>query len=219
MPLPVISIAQMREWETVTWASGQTEAEVIRRVAKEVARHALRLTQPDDLILILAGKGNNGADARAAREHLTGRRTDLLDIKDPEGDYSKVEALLSLRPSLILDGLFGIGINRPLGPEWVKLIERVNETHAQVLAIDTPSGLNADSGAPEGAAIRASVTLTVGAPKIGLLRETAWPFVGRLEVTPEVGLIPCPITSEIQWTLPEDFIGYPPARLAAGHKG
>src|SRR4029077_20117716 len=123
MPMPVINIAQMREWEKATWASGQTEAEVIRRVGKEVARHALRLTQPGDLILILAGKGNNGEDARRVREHLNERRIDALDVKEPGDDLSKVDALLSLRPSLIVDGLFGIGINRPLSPEWVKFIQ------------------------------------------------------------------------------------------------
>jgi hydroxyethylthiazole kinase-like uncharacterized protein yjeF len=79
--------------------------------------------------------------------------------------------------------------------------------------------LNADTGAPEGAAINASVTLTVSAPKIGLLQQTAWPFVGRLEVATDVGLVPCPHTSQIMWTLPEDFNDYPPARAAATHKG
>jgi ADP-dependent NAD(P)H-hydrate dehydratase / NAD(P)H-hydrate epimerase len=63
------------------------------------------------------------------------------------------------------------------------------------------------------------VTLTVGAPKAGLLRETAWPFVGRLDVASDVGLVPCPCQSEVQWTLPEDFIGYPPPRTVAAHKG
>ena len=57
MPLPVISIAQMRQWEKATWATGQTEAEVIRCVGKVVAQFALRLTHPGDLILILAGNG------------------------------------------------------------------------------------------------------------------------------------------------------------------
>ena len=58
----------MRDWETATWASGRTEAEVIRRVGRSVARHALRLTRPGDRLLILAGKGHNGEDARGARD-------------------------------------------------------------------------------------------------------------------------------------------------------
>src|SRR2546421_6090624 len=104
MPIPVISIAQMRDWEKATWAAGQTEAEVIRRVGECVARHALRLTRPDDLIAILAGKGHNGEDARAAQPHLSQRRVDLIDVKDPSADLSKLEAVLSLRPALVIDG-------------------------------------------------------------------------------------------------------------------
>ena len=219
MPVPVISIAQMQEWEKATWAAGQTEAEVIRRVGKMVARHGLGLTQSGDLILILAGKGHNGEDARSAREHLAGRRVDVLDIKEPAEDLSKLDALLSLGPALIIDGLFGIGINRPLSPEWIAFIQRVNETRAQVLAVDVPSGLNGDTGEAQGAAIQASVTLTVGAPKKGLLQEAAWPFVGRLEVATEVGLVSFPLASELQWTLPGDFVAYPPSRAAASHKG
>jgi NAD(P)H-hydrate repair Nnr-like enzyme with NAD(P)H-hydrate epimerase domain len=67
MSVPVINLALMREWESATWATGQTEADVIRRVGKKIARRARRLTEADDLILVLAGKGNNGADARRDR--------------------------------------------------------------------------------------------------------------------------------------------------------
>ncbi|MGO8930832.1 MAG: NAD(P)H-hydrate dehydratase [Limisphaerales bacterium] len=219
MPVPVISIAQMRDWEQATWAAGQTEAEVIRRVGQCVARRALQLTQPRDLILILAGKGHNGEDARCAREHLADCRVEVLDVMGTAADLSKLDGLLALRPALVVDGLFGIGLNRPLGPEWVGFIEHVNRAALPVLAVDVPSGLNGDTGEAQGAAITASVTLTVGAPKSGLLREAAWPFVGRLEVAADVGLAPCPHESDVQWTLPEDFIGYPPPRMAATHKG
>ena len=219
MPAPVISIAQMREWENASWAAGKTEADVIRRVGKCVAERAVRLTQPGGLILVLSGRGNNGADARATLEHFDERPVDTLDVKDPETDFAELETLLAIRPALIIDGLFGVGINRPLDAAWVKFIQRINAARLQVLAVDVPSGLNADTGEPQGAAIEAAVTLTVGAPKIGLVKPTAWPFVGRLEVANEVGLIPCPLASELNWTLPEDFSGFPPARSVAGHKG
>lgn len=219
MPVPVISIAQMRDWERATWAAGQTEAEVIRRVGQCVARRALELTQPGDLILILAGKGHNGEDARSAREHLASRRVEVLDAAGTAADLEKLNSLLEMQPALLVDGLFGIGLNRPLGPEWVSFIERVNGARVPILAVDVPSGLDADTGQPHGAAIKAAVTLTVGAPKTGMLQETAWPFVGRLEVASDVGLAPCTQQSELQWTLPEDFAAFPPARAVATHKG
>ena len=171
------------------------------------------------MILILAGKGNNGSDARAAREFLDGRKSELLEIAAPENFLPALETALAQKPALIIDGLFGIGLNRPLDNGWMKLIQRVNESKIPVLSIDVPSGLNADTGGNFGAAIEASVTLTVGAPKIGLLAQAAWPFVGRLEVAEDIGLIPCPHKSELNWTLPEDFENFPPRRAVAGHKG
>src|SRR5471032_2703115 len=104
MSVSVINTAQMREWERATWAAGQTEAEVIRRVGKRVARRARRLTRADDLILILAGKGNNGADARAAKEFLDGRKRELLEIAAPENFLPEIETALAQKPALIIDG-------------------------------------------------------------------------------------------------------------------
>jgi ADP-dependent NAD(P)H-hydrate dehydratase / NAD(P)H-hydrate epimerase len=219
MSVPIINSAQMREWERATWASSQTEDEVIRRVGKRVARRARRLTRSDDLILILAGKGNNGSDARASREFLDGRKIELLEIAAPENFLPALETALAQKPALIIDGLFGIGLNRPLDIGWMKLIHRVNESKIPILAIDVPSGLNADTGENFGAAIEATITLTVGAPKIGMLAQAAWPFVGRLEVAEDVGLVSCPVETELNWTQPEDFQDFPPRRAVAGHKG
>jgi len=209
----------MREWENITWATGQTEAEVIRRVGKKIAKRARKLTHADDVILILAGKGHNGDDARAAQEFLDDRRVEILDVTASENDLPKLETALRHKPALVIDGLFGIGLNRTLDDGWKKFITAVNESKIPVLAVDVPSGLNADTGEPQGAAIEAAITLTLGAPKIGLLAQNAWPFVGRLEIADDVGLIPCPHTTELNWTLREDFSDFPPGRAVASHKG
>ena len=219
MPIPVISTAQMRAWETATWATGQTEAEVIRRVGKRVARRARKLTRAGDTILFLLGKGHNGDDARAAAKQLEGREGEVLEMFLPDTDLLPLESALKEKPALIVDGLFGTGLNRPLSEAWQQIIAAINAAKIPVLAIDVPSGLNADTGETFGAAIEATITITVGAPKIGLLAPAAWPFVGKLEVTEEVGLVPCPLQAELNWTQPEDFEYFPPARTVAGNKG
>ena len=219
MPLPVISIAQMREWEQSSWAAGRSEAEVIGCVGRLVAARALRLTHPDERLLILAGKGHNGDDARAAIPHLANRQVDLLNIASPGKQLADARSQLEKRPALILDGLFGVGLNRTLRPDWIALIKAINESRRPILAIDTPSGLNADTGKPEGAAIQATITLTLAAPKRGLLAASALPFVGRLEVEREIGLIPSATESDQYWTCAEDFDGYPPPRALNSHKG
>ena len=219
MPIPVINIAQMREWEAATWATGQTEAEVIRRVGKRIARRARKLTRAGDTILFLVGKGHNGDDTRAAAKELDGRRAKLLEIFLPESDLLQLGMALAEKPALVVDGLFGLGLNRPLNGAWQKIIAAVNAAKIPVLAVDLPSGLNADTGENFGAAVEAALTLTVCAPKIGLLAQKAWPFAGRLEVAEDVGLIPCPHKTELNWTLPDDFENFPPPRTVAAHKG
>ncbi len=118
-----------------------------------------------------------------------------------------------------MDGLFGLGLNRPLGQAWQNIFTAINASKIPVLAVDLPSGLNAETGETFGAAIRAAVTLMVGAPKMGLLAATAVPFVGRLEIADDVGLIPCPHTAELNWVLADDFADFPPAREAQANKG
>jgi len=219
MPVPVINVAAMREWEKATWATGQTEVEVIRLVGKRLARRARRLTGADDFILILAGKGHNGDDARAAKEFLDGRKVKILEMLLPDTDLLKVQMMLKEKPALIIDGLFGIGLNRELSASWKEIINAINAAKIPVLSADVPSGLNADTGGNFGAVIEAAVTLTIGAPKTGMLAAEAWQYVGRLEVADDVGLVLCPCQSELQWMLADDFQNFPPPRGVADHKG
>jgi ADP-dependent NAD(P)H-hydrate dehydratase / NAD(P)H-hydrate epimerase len=226
MAVPVVSVARMREWEKATWTTGVSEQDVINRVGRVIGYRLLELTSPRDRILILAGKGHNGDDAKAAVDHLIGRDVTVLEVSEPVSAMPELEKFL-LRENnpppygsgykWIVDGLFGIGLNRTLDANWIRLIERINSSGVRILAVDVPSGLNAETGKAEGAAIRAEITLTVGAPKRGMLSATE--FVGRLEVADDVGLIPCLDDSELNWTLAEDFVNVPPRRPVASHKG
>lgn len=219
MPVPIVSVAQMREWEAASWAAGRREADVIREVGRLVAQRALRLTRVNEHILILAGKGHNGDDARESAPHSEKRDVFVVNVTEPGAALAEIKRELRKRPALVIDGLFGIGLNRPLDAAWVKLIECVNAANVPVLAVDVPSGLNAETGESMGAVIRATVTLTVGAPKCGFFSATALPWIGRLEVAPEIGLIPCAQSGELQWTLAEDFHNYPQPRAVNTHKG
>ena len=219
MALPVISVEQMRRWEAATWESGKTEEEVIARVGEVVAARAMELTQPGDAILLLAGKGHNGDDVRAMAGHLPGREVSLLSVTDPAKTRQKLPLDLDPAPTLVVDGLFGIGLNRPLDADWMQVMAQVNANRLRVLSVDTPSGIDAASGEVQGAAIRAEETLTLGAAKLGLLRPSASEYVGRLRVAPDIGLTPCRETSDLLLGQADDFCGFPPARPAGGHKG
>lgn len=216
MPTPIITIAQMREWERATWAAGVSEESVMRRAGAAVAQVALRMTRPGAPVLVLAGKGHNGDDARFAAESLPGRSARVVNVTDPAAVVAEVKGFSG---ALIVDGLFGIGLSRPLAGDWVKLVTALNESHIPILAVDVPSGLDADSGEPLGDAVRTAVTVTFGAMKQGLLRANAAPFTGRLEVAADIGLVACPFKTELNWTLAEDFAHFPPPRPVDGHKG
>lgn len=222
MPVPVLTVAQMRAWEAASWQAGRKESEVIARVGQLLASRLRALTATGDRILVLAGRGHNGDDARAAADQLQDwgdRQMDLIEVNDPNGARSALNSALSRQPAWIVDGLFGIGLNRSLSPEWTSLIQAVNASKRPVLAVDVPSGLNAQTGETWGAAVQARLTVTVGAPKVGLLRPEAWPYTGRLVVEPEIGLVPVPQDAELWWTLPEDFTDFPPPAPVTSHKG
>ena len=222
MPLPVITVEEMRAWEKASWDAGRQESEVIQNVGRMVAERALKLTQAEDRILVLAGQGHNGDDARAAVPHLLNRKVKVVEVSDPKVSFAEIAHLLARQPRLVIDGLFGIGLNRPLSTEWIQLIDSINAARLAVLAIDVPSGFNVATGQSEGAAIEAAVTLTVGAVKRGMLGEGAWNFVGRLEVAPEIGLIPCPVATadaDLLWTVAEDFELFARRRPVSSHKG
>ncbi len=221
MPIPVISVVQMREWEHATWGSGQTEEAVMRLAGLAVARAAAKLTGPGDCVLVLAGYGHNGDDARfAAESELLARRdAHLVRVRDPEAAMAEIAPLLQKQPALIIDGLFGIGLNRPLSAPWIKLIREINQTASPILAVDVPSGLNAQTGEPLDDAIHATHTITFGAVKEGMLKTSASTFIGRLEVATDIGLVPCPFKTGLNWSMAQDFLRYPPPRPATGHKG
>jgi NAD(P)H-hydrate epimerase len=223
MPQPVISVAQMREWEERTWASGVSAESVMKNAGEAVAKRAGDLAEPDEpLILFLIGKGNNGGDARIAAEVFTSEdvicRIQKLEVHDG------TETLPDLSDvSLVVDGLFGIGLNRDLSVDWRDFISKLNDAtqllRIPVLAVDVPSGLDADTGQPRGAAVRADYTLTFGAPKTGLILECASEYVGQLEVAAEIGLIDPPSLGEFRWIDADDFKRFAPKRAASAHKG
>jgi NAD(P)H-hydrate epimerase len=207
----------MREWEKASWAACRKPGDVIDQVGRAIARRMESLVRPGEKILFLAGKGNNGADARAARKHLSRLQGGIIvEAADPARGLQKFLASLD-GCAWIVDGLFGIGLDRPLDARWQKLIKAVNNSNRRMLAVDVPSGLNAQTGGVEGAAIRADLTLTVGAPKPGLLKAAQ--YVGRLEVLPDIGLTPCPFAGELNWTVNTDFAHLPPRRPVESNKG
>lgn len=144
--------------------------------AGQACADVLHAEFPDGRVIVLAGPGNNGGDAFVAAQRLRdlGRNVWLYDLaptgeRTPEGQNA-LNALTGARQPLedmrvhaddvVLDGLFGAGLSRPLAGEAAFAVEQINASGAKVVAIDVPSGVNGDMGAITGPAIRADVTVT-----------------------------------------------------------
>ncbi len=223
MPEPILTVAQMRAREARTWISGMPREAVIQRAGRAVAEVARHWTREDAPVLVLAGRGHNGDDAVVAGQHLPGRDVEILRLNGPQAfaaAHGWLERQNGNRRAMVIDGMFGIGLNRPLQGEWAGLVDEVNRAGIPVLAVDVPSGLAADSGQPLGdAVIEATVTVALGAVKVGMLGEAAARYLGRVELAADIGLVAADEAGGPEWVVPGDFEGWPPARSSTAHKG
>lgn len=219
MPIPILTVREMRAWEQATWDSGQTPQAVIHQVGQRLARRILALDPPPRRVLVLAGKGHNGDDARATAAALGPDVARTLTVHAPAAALVDLQAQLQTTPELIVDGLFGIGLNRPLDASWQPLLDRIHAAQVPILSIDVPSGLELESGSVNGPAVRATTTVTLGAVKSGLLAPGAIEHVGRLCVEADIGLLsPAPPAERLLDTA-ADFRDFWPHRPIASHKG
>ncbi len=217
-PLYLVTAQQMRELDRLTIESG-TPGHVLMERAGAGATAALLKTFPqvrEKPVLVFAGKGNNGGDgfviARLLKKEgiacevvLTAKKEEvkgdalrnLKAFSRMRGRISEVTATEQLGTvqkklngcGLVVDALLGTGLSAPVRGLMAELIDLIKERGVPVVAVDTPSGLDSDRGVPLGTAIRASLTVTFGYPKIGLLYASAKTAVGRLEVV-DIGIAP-----------------------------
>ncbi len=213
MAIPVLTRESMRSWEADSWAEGILKEEVIARVGQKIGQRIMDATIPGDSVLLLAGMGHNGDDVRAACRWILEREITLINFRDPISQLPYLENALARAPSLVVEGLFGIGLNRPLTGAWESIVGLVNDYNSPTVAIDIPSGLHVDDGKPLGIAIKADQTWTVGAVKTGLLKSGASQFVGRLEVLSDVGLLRLEdVSSPLFYGEASDFAGFQSGR-------
>ncbi|WP_395826251.1 NAD(P)H-hydrate dehydratase [Collimonas sp.] len=185
---------------------------LMQRAGHAAAQAALRILPGPAhaaTILVLAGPGNNGGDALEAAASLTraGAEAVVLPHADPAGLPTDPASALKraqqhgvhLMPpeqfaeidssqwTLVIDGLFGIGLARALGDDLQPLVQAVNAMQCPVLALDVPSGLDADTGTVIGAAgggiaVAATHTITFIADKAGLHTGDGPDYAGQVEV-------------------------------------
>lgn len=181
-----------------------------RAAADEAQRMLGRSPGP---VHVLCGPGNNGADGLVLARTLSNRGMQVrasfvgarAKLMAGSPDFQKnlelwrglggalelvedARTLAALAPAaLVVDALFGTGLDRALGEPWTPVIRAVNASARPVLSLDLPSGLDADTGAELGAAVRATVTVTFVARKPGFALGRGPELAGRVVVA-EIGI-------------------------------
>lgn len=198
LPIPLYTAAQVRELDRrAIELHGIPAAELMARagaaafrVLRERFPHARR-------IAVVCGSGNNGGDgyvvARLAEEAGLQTHVSSVGTLREQGAAAEMRARciaigIDVRPydgvlgdaDVVVDALLGTGIERPVEGEWRAAIESMNRSARPILAVDVPSGLNADTGAVMGAAARASVTVSFIGLKAGLFTADGLDYAGDI---------------------------------------
>lgn len=195
--------AEMAELDRAAVESGAIpERALIENAGREVAR-LLQTRYPEGPVVALAGSGHNGADALVAVRTLAAWGRPVRAVRcgsgPPEPDVLRgwdipltaPDALSgALRGSaVLLDGVLGTGLaSAPRQPQ-ARILEEANASGLPIVSVDGPSGADFTTGAVPGVCARATLTVTLGWPKLGLLRFPARGFCGDL-VAVEIGFPP-----------------------------
>ena len=205
----IATAAQMQAIESLIFQAGMPVAALMEKVALRITQKLIELYPIHNYprVGILVGSGHNGGDALVvARElHHQGRQLKIYTpfpkskpLTRVHGCYAKSLGIpfVSLEElqdcDLIVDGIFGFGLERDVTGDVAIAIKTVNNWQIPVLSIDLPSGIHSDRGMVMGTAIRATNTLCLGLWKRGLLTESATSYIGKLE--------------RIDFDIPEQFI-------------
>jgi hydroxyethylthiazole kinase-like uncharacterized protein yjeF len=233
--MEVLTTAEMERADRLTIAAGTPGFALMLSAGQAVAEAAMDLVQ-EGSILVVAGRGNNGGDGFVAAAELAARGREVSVILLCERDSLQGDAASAARgwkypvlpfnpqaigrPALIIDALFGAGLNRPVKGEPHDMIEAINANGAPVLAVDLPSGINGDTGAVMGVAVRATETVTFFRRKPAHLLLPGRIYCGRVRVA-DIGIDPR-VLEEIR---PQTFENIPqfwrksfPVSQIDGHK-
>jgi hydroxyethylthiazole kinase-like uncharacterized protein yjeF len=200
--MEILTAAEMQRADQLTIADGVPGFALMRNAGRAVADVAADMVE-EGAILVVAGRGNNGGDGFIAAAELAARGRDVQVIllcrrESLTGDAALAAAAWKGEvlpcdpasigaPALIIDALFGTGLDRPIKGDPYAMIAAINASGAAVLAVDLPSGINGTTGAVMGIAVRATETVTFFRPKAGHLLLPGRIQCGRLRVV-DIGI-------------------------------
>jgi hydroxyethylthiazole kinase-like uncharacterized protein yjeF len=198
--IEILSNAEMGEADRLTIAGGVAGLTLMENAGKAVAQAVSGRQSAGGRVVVLAGPGNNGGDgfvaARLLAEQGYAVTVLLVGALDKlKGDAAAAakawgRAVTVAKPNelagadIIIDALFGAGLDRPVTGLAQSMIEAVNAQAAPIVAVDLPSGINGATGAVMGTAIKAEQTVTFFRKKLGHLLMPGRAYCGKVSVAP-----------------------------------
>ncbi|HPI55292.1 MAG TPA: NAD(P)H-hydrate epimerase, partial [Chitinophagaceae bacterium] len=206
----ILSQHQMQAWDAYTIQHEPISSiQLMERAALACSQWLLNKWSITTEFILLCGQGNNGGDGFAIARHLLEKNHTVHVYAFPEEgssldnrinrqlydelpnssihDISTIKNLPA--NAVIIDALFGTGLNRPLEGEFVKLVQQINELHFTVVSIDVPSGMLIDNFTSSTSIIQATYTLTFQSVKKAFLFSESGSYCGEVQKL-EIGLHP-----------------------------
>ncbi|MCB0386707.1 MAG: NAD(P)H-hydrate epimerase, partial [Bdellovibrionales bacterium] len=207
------TVEQSREIDDLSQRVYGLSGEVLMESAGALAAREIHMSFFPELsrgtLGVVAGPGNNGGDALVVARHMhsQGYRDLIVFMLAPKDNQSPLFKLqlqraekqgvkivnLSEHPEkreqiksceLLVDGVFGVGLSRKIEGEFLHLVDIVNSVKVPIVSLDTPSGLNANTGIVEGGVVKAHTTLSFGLAKPGFFVSDGPEYVGKLRILP-----------------------------------
>ncbi len=248
--MKILTAAQMQELDRRTITEAHIPASTLmERAGLGIVSHLEQYlgSVRGKTVTIVCGKGNNGGDGFVAarllrRRSATVRILAMAPVSDFSRDAaamyrqfvrgagkssiypytSKTHASPLLRDSdIVIDALLGTGLSSAVTGRYADAIDSINAAGRPVIAVDLPSGLHADTGAILGRAVRASLTVTFGLPKLGLYQRQGIELAGEIAVV-DIGIPSAyidAVKTRTSLMTRETVYAFLPKRRLASHKG
>ena len=237
---PVLTSAQTQALDRETEARGTPVSLLMERAGLAVAHAAVEAAGGayGRRAVVVCGKGNNGGDGLVAARYLAGWGMGVAVLLIPDPDTLGEPAVSNLRrlrqvvvrrysessftrelerADVGIDAIFGTGFRGIAEGPQAAAIDTLNESGVPIVAVDIPSGVEADTGMVRGAAIRAAATVTFGAPKVGALLFPGAAHAGAVQVA-DIGFPGDLMVSDILLVERDDIRSLLPLREPETHK-
>ena len=180
----ILSVAEMRAADEFTINKTGVSSEILVERAGAAVAEEINRRFKGGRVLVCTGKGNNGADGKVVAAILSKLHGFSVSTFSAEVGFFKI---FEKKFDIIVDCLFGTGLNKEITGRYKTAVEKINESGAFVVSCDIPSGINGDNGKVMGVAVKANLTVAIQEYKLGHFLNEGVDYSGKV-VARDIGI-------------------------------